>query len=62
MFFNKLLMSKYWIAIQHNIEDDHYVAPLGIFSKKKYAIERVMQLINDIGFESGDEKSGLFFV
>lgn len=48
-------MSKYWVAIEYNIDDDHYVKPLGIFSEKKYAIAKIMERINKTGFEIDSE-------
>jgi len=38
-------MTKYWIAIEYNIDDDHYVNPLGIFSTKTKAIKKIMKNI-----------------
>lgn len=45
-----------WIAIEHNIEDDHYVNPLGVYSTKNKAIEKIMDILSEYFDTNGNEK------
>ena len=52
-------MTMYWTAIKYFFDDDEYeVKHLGIFSKKEYAIEKVMECINkNKNFDNSSDKA-----